>query len=74
MKLDQLQVGKKYWKSQSRVCSRMRYTDVIGIPVFVMEVDIKNKSVLASANGKPAQWFTGKQISRWKAADPVGGK
>lgn len=70
MKIEGIKKGGKYYKPQSKSQSRKKITVVTGIPVYVLEVDLKKQQVFGSLNGGPPKWFTGNEFCRWKKEDP----
>lgn len=71
MKITEIQSNKKYWKQKSILNSRTRKKEVTGIAVYVLRVDLEKGVVLASLNGKPAEWFKKNSFCRWKTNDPT---
>lgn len=71
MKIEDVQPGKKYWKVQTKMDGRLRIKEVIGIKVYVLQVDKINNRVLASLNGMCAEWFNKNTVARWKTEDPT---
>lgn len=71
MKISEIQPGKRYWKRQTKMDGRTRHKEVIGIKVYVIQVDIEKNRVLASLNGTPAEWFSKASFGRWQTEDPT---
>lgn len=71
MKINEVKVGKKYWKAKSVMNGRTRLKEVTGVAVYVLQVDAVKKKVLASLNGTPAEWFGQNVFARWKTEDPT---
>lgn len=71
MKIENIEAGKKYWKTNTKHDSRTKKKDVTGVAVYVLKIDVDKLKVLASLNGSPAQWFGKSIFQRWKAEDPT---
>lgn len=74
MKIQDIQEGKKYWKSKTTQNGRMKTKEVTGVAVYVLDVDRLREQVLASLNGSPAKWFEKSSFSRWTLEDPTSKK
>lgn len=74
MKISDILVGKKYWKTKTIKNGRTSVKEITGIAVYVLQVDLPNKKVLASLNGTPAEWFGGTVFARWTTEDPTSKK
>lgn len=66
MIIQDLKKGKKYWKLSKKLNERTRVKDLFWSPVYVMEVDLEKKQVLASINGTSPEWFNKAKYQKWK--------
>lgn len=73
MKLEEIQVGKKYFHLVTLSVidpftgKKKRQMNEF----FVIEIDLPKKRVCASVNLSPAKWFDAKKISKWKDKRPT---
>jgi len=70
MKIEDIQPGKVYWKGHTKIDGRTKYKEVIAVKIYVIQVDVVNKKVLASINGMPAQWVLKQAYFRWVLDNP----
>jgi hypothetical protein len=70
MKIEDIEAKKTYWKVYKKPYRRGQPSVSEAVKVFVLEVDQKNKTVLASVGGAPAQPFSKAMFGRWKKDNP----
>lgn len=64
MKIEDIEPGRKYWKTQTiggGNGGRIKQN----IAIYVLQVDQGKKKVLASINQAPAKWFAGNSVAYW---------
>lgn len=71
MKFDDIKPGKKYYKVTCSPTGRRgtpspKMEDII----FVLQVCVQTKRVLASINQLPAQWYLSPVYAKWVSAKP----
>lgn len=68
----EIKPGKKYYHSKAGNCrskeTGLRKKNIH--TVYVLNVDLTNKKILASLNGLPAEWFEYRKYVRWTDAPP----
>lgn len=75
MEFAEIEKRKKYYKCDRRFNSgRNKYIDYYDT-IFILDTNEKEKTVLASINGTPAQWYKGSKYSKWvKEQSDTAGK
>lgn len=70
MRLEEIEEGKAYWKSQVIEQGGRKPSKQQVVRVYVMAVDKVKKLVLASVGGGPGKWVSVHAYAKWKIEDP----